>query len=222
LRKRWTHFRKPDFADYAPNPRSQPGDPANDGRVSYAWEGPAAGDPSQLAAIWWGHPNEPDLMVIYNENWTPFTVTNLGDWSQQPWKVLARSWEPSGQDLCALRIGRPVRTPVRPSLSREDPWRFSPLQGDFTSTPQCNGRRACAHGFRSGPTRGSASGFFRRLGERCPRRLVTEATERTFLVAEVVRTTQVFAAVRFSDSMNSAARDPIASRQSDDDRISIS
>jgi hypothetical protein len=80
----------------------------------------------------------------------------------------------------------------------------------------------CAHGFRSGPTRGSASGFFRRLGERCPRRLVTEATERTFLVAEVVRTTQVFAAVRFSDSMNSAARDPIASRQSDDDRISIS
>jgi hypothetical protein len=66
------------------------------------------------------------------------------------------------------------------------------------------------------------SGFFRRLGERCPRPLVTEATERTFLVAGVVRITQVFAAVRFSDSMNSAARDPIASGQSDDDRISIS
>jgi isoamylase len=102
LRKRWTHFRKPDFADYAPNPRSQPGDPANDGRLSYAWEGPATGAPSQLAAIWWGHPGEPDLMVIYNENWAPFTVTNLGDWSRQPWKVIARSWEPRGQDLCTL------------------------------------------------------------------------------------------------------------------------
>jgi glycogen operon protein len=102
LRKRWTHFRKPDFADYAPNPRAQPGDPANDGRVTYAWEGPATGAPSQLAAIWWGQLGEPDLMVIYNENWTPFTVTNLGDWSQQPWKVIARSWEPRGQDLCAL------------------------------------------------------------------------------------------------------------------------
>jgi isoamylase len=100
LRKRWTNFRKSDFADYAPNPRSQPGDPANDGRLSYAWEGPATGAPSQLAAIWWGHPGEPDLMVIYNENWAPFTVTNLGDWSRQPWKVIARSWEPRGEDLC--------------------------------------------------------------------------------------------------------------------------
>jgi glycogen operon protein len=102
LRKRWTHFRKSDFADYAPNPRSQPGDPANDGRLSYAWEGPAIGAPSQLAAIWWGRPREPDLMVIYNENWAPFTVTNLGDWSRPPWKVLARSWLPRGDDLCAM------------------------------------------------------------------------------------------------------------------------
>jgi pullulanase/glycogen debranching enzyme len=59
IRKRWTHFRKPDFADYAPNPRSQPGDPGNDGRLTYAWEGPAAGDTSQLAAIWWGQPASP-------------------------------------------------------------------------------------------------------------------------------------------------------------------
>ena len=44
--------------------------------------------------------NEPDLMVVYNENWTPFTVTNLGDWSQRPWKVLARSWLARGSDLC--------------------------------------------------------------------------------------------------------------------------
>jgi len=102
LRKRWTHFRKSDFADYALGPRSRPGDPANDGRLSYAWEGPAAGAPSQVAAIWWGRPNEPDLMVIYNENWTPFTVTNLSDWSRQPWKVLARSWAPRGEDLCAM------------------------------------------------------------------------------------------------------------------------
>ena len=131
LRKRWTHFRKADFADYAPNPRSQPGDPANDGRLSYAWEGPAAGAPSQLAAIWWGQPNEPDLMVIYNENWTPFTVTNLGDWSQQPWKVLARSWRPRGRTCARCPIGRRVRTPVSPSRSREDLWRSSPLQGDF-------------------------------------------------------------------------------------------
>jgi isoamylase len=34
LRKRWTHSRKPDFADYAPNPRSQPGAPG----VSATWE----------------------------------------------------------------------------------------------------------------------------------------------------------------------------------------
>jgi hypothetical protein len=39
-------------------------------------------------------------MVIYNENWAPFTVTNLGDWSRQPWKVLARSLELRGDDLC--------------------------------------------------------------------------------------------------------------------------
>jgi pullulanase/glycogen debranching enzyme len=102
LRKRWTHFRKSDFAAYAQNPRSSPGDPVNDGRLSYAWEGPGAGAPSQLAAIWWGRPNEPDLMVIYNENWAPFTVTNLGDWSRRPWKVLARSWLPRGEDLCGI------------------------------------------------------------------------------------------------------------------------
>jgi isoamylase len=100
LRKRWTHFRRTDFADYASSARSRPGDGANDGRVSYAWEGPAAGEPSQIAAIWWGRVNEPDLMVVYNENWTPFTVTNLGDWSQRPWKVLARSWLARGSDLC--------------------------------------------------------------------------------------------------------------------------
>ena len=67
-------------------PRATPGDPANDGRLSYSWEGPAAGSPSQLAVIRWGRPSEPDLMVIYNESWFPFSVTNLGDWSRRPWK----------------------------------------------------------------------------------------------------------------------------------------
>src|SRR5262249_7539617 len=42
LRKRWTHFRRADFPDYAPNPRASADDPVNDGRLSYAWEGPAA------------------------------------------------------------------------------------------------------------------------------------------------------------------------------------
>jgi hypothetical protein len=69
--------------------------------MSYAWEGPPAGSPSQLAAIWWGKPGEPDLMVVYNENWTPFAVSNLSDWSSRPWHILARSWLPRGQDLCA-------------------------------------------------------------------------------------------------------------------------
>jgi len=68
----------------------------------------------------------------------------------------------------------------------------------------------------------SFSGLFQRLGGQCLRPLVAEATERTFLVAGVADITQVFAAVRLSDSMNWAARNPVASRQSDDDRISIS
>jgi len=43
-----------------------------------------------------------NLMVIYNESWSPFSVTNLGDWSRRPWKVLARSWLPRGADFCGL------------------------------------------------------------------------------------------------------------------------
>ena len=100
LRRRWTQFRQADFPEYAPAPLTAPGDPANDGRLSYSWEGPAAGSPSQLAVIRWGRPGEPDLMAIYNESWLPFSVTNLGDWSSRPWKVLARSWLPRGDDFC--------------------------------------------------------------------------------------------------------------------------
>ena len=100
LRRRWTQFRLPDFAEYAPAPRVKPGDPTNDGRLSYSWEGPPAGSPSQIAVIRWGRPGEPDLMVIYNESWAAISVTNLSDWSHRPWKVLARSWLPRGADLC--------------------------------------------------------------------------------------------------------------------------
>jgi hypothetical protein len=70
-------------------------------------------------------------MVIYTENFAPFTVTNLGDWSRRPWKALARSWGAAERICARRRTGRPVRTPVSPWLSREDPWPFSPLQGDF-------------------------------------------------------------------------------------------
>jgi pullulanase/glycogen debranching enzyme len=102
LRRRWTHFRQPDFAEYATAPRAAPGNSANDGHLTYSWEGPPAGSPSQLGVIRWGRPGEPDLMVIYNENWSSLSVTNLADWSRRPWKVIARSWLPRGDDFCAM------------------------------------------------------------------------------------------------------------------------
>ncbi len=71
LRKQWSHFRRADFADVR-HGRARTG-AANDGRFTYAWEGPAEGEPSQLAVIWWGKAGEPDLMVVYNEHWEPFT-----------------------------------------------------------------------------------------------------------------------------------------------------
>ena len=101
LRKQWGHFRRSEFARYvreAPDDRSGP---SNDGGYTYSWEGPPSGEPSQLAVVWWGKAGEPDLMVIYNERWEPLTVNNLRDWSQGNWKILARSWLASGDDLCA-------------------------------------------------------------------------------------------------------------------------
>ena len=75
----------------------------NDGRYTYAWEGPSAGAPSQIAVIWWGAtPTEPDLMVVYNESPEPLAVTNLNDWSHGDWQVLARSWFGAGDDSCEL------------------------------------------------------------------------------------------------------------------------
>ena len=64
----------------------------NDGKFCYSFEGPGDGQPSQLAVIWWGKAGEPDLMVIYNESPQPLNVSNLADWSQGDWKILARSW----------------------------------------------------------------------------------------------------------------------------------
>jgi hypothetical protein len=63
----------------------------------------------------------------------------------------------------------------------------------------------------SGVSADAANGFWPR-----------QATELTFLVAGVAGITQVFAAMCRSDSMNWAAHGPGASRQSDNDRISIS
>jgi len=100
LRKHWSHFRNSDFPEYVV-PDDLAG-PRNDGRFTYAWEGPAEGEPSQLAVVWWGREQEPDLMVIYNENWEPLSVSNLANWSRGDWKILARSWFGAGHHLCAL------------------------------------------------------------------------------------------------------------------------
>lgn len=94
LRKKWSHFRRetfPQYADQAANGQPQSG-AGNDGRFTYTWEGPAEGNASQVAVIWWGKAGEPDLMLIYNESPEEFTVNNLADWSQGDWNVLARSW----------------------------------------------------------------------------------------------------------------------------------
>jgi glycogen operon protein len=102
LRKQWHHFRRVDFANYvdqAGNGGKNAG-PRNDGKLSYAWEGPGQGEPTQLAVLWWGRRGEPDLMVIYNEHWQDFTLNNLRDWSQGNWKVLARSWMKHREDFC--------------------------------------------------------------------------------------------------------------------------
>jgi glycogen operon protein len=104
LRKHWSHFRQRDFVPYvdsAWNNGTNAGS-ANDGKFSYVWEGPGDGEPTQLAVIWWGKVWEPDVMVIYNEHWDPFTVTNLNEWSQGDWRVLARSWMDDSGDFCTI------------------------------------------------------------------------------------------------------------------------
>ena len=99
LRKRWSHFRHGTFPEYASDAPSGPG---RAGRFTYAWEGPGAGQPSQVAVIWWGNAGEPNLMVIYNENWESFVIDNLSAWTSGDWKILARSWFGRGADTCDL------------------------------------------------------------------------------------------------------------------------
>jgi len=102
LRKQWSHFRRSDFADYISDAPDDRESARNDGRFTYAWEGPAENQPTQLAVIWWGQAGEPDLLVVYNEGPEPFTVANLADWSRGDWKVLARSWFGDDHDFCGL------------------------------------------------------------------------------------------------------------------------
>ncbi|BBM83597.1 alpha-amylase family glycosyl hydrolase [Candidatus Uabimicrobium amorphum] len=99
LRKKWTHFRRDHFPTYADN--SQKGS-SNNAKYTYTWENKAFNTPTQLSVVWWGKQGEPDLMLIYNENWEDFTVGNLGDWSQGDWKVLARSWYGEKSDFVNL------------------------------------------------------------------------------------------------------------------------
>jgi isoamylase len=104
LRKKWTHFRRSDFPVYADGawnggPNAGAG---NDGEFTYVWEGPPDGEPTQLAVLWWGGPGEPDLMVLYNESREDLAVSNLGNWSQGNWKVLARSWYGDEHDFCDI------------------------------------------------------------------------------------------------------------------------
>jgi glycogen operon protein len=102
LRKQWSHFRRTDFPEYIHGvPNDSEGD-RNDGKFTYIWEGPDVGSPTQLAVIWWGKAEEPDVMVVYNEHWEPFTVSNLGDWSQGDWRAVARSWFGGDAHLCDL------------------------------------------------------------------------------------------------------------------------
>jgi isoamylase len=100
LRKQWSHFRRAEFSEYIDEAPNDENGPRNDGRFTYAWEGPEDGSPTQLAVIWWGKVGEPDLMIVYNEHWESFAVENLANWSKGNWKVLARSWFGDQSDLC--------------------------------------------------------------------------------------------------------------------------
>lgn len=104
IRKKWSHFRREEFARYAASAFNGGADAGgnNDGKFTYSFEGSSDGQPTQLAVVWWGQPGEPDLMVIYNESFQPVTIGNLADWSSGDWKVLARSWFGDAHDTAAL------------------------------------------------------------------------------------------------------------------------
>ena len=69
-----------------------------------------------MAVIWWGKPGEPDLMVAYNEAPTPFTITNLGEWSGGDWKVLARSWADNAHDFADIDRWKVCAEAAGPSI----------------------------------------------------------------------------------------------------------
>ncbi|MBU0970370.1 MAG: hypothetical protein KKC20_06965 [Proteobacteria bacterium] len=92
LRKQWSHFRNKDFVAHVTDMPNDKIGRQNDGKYTYIWETPREGSPTQLAVIWWGRAGEPDIMVIYNEDWNSFYLGTLGDWSNGDWKILARSW----------------------------------------------------------------------------------------------------------------------------------
>jgi len=104
LRKKWTHFRRAEFAEYVDQAwdGGAHAGPDNDGKFSYAWEEPGDGRPTQVAVVWWGKAGEPDLMVLYNEDWHERAVTNLATWSGGDWKILAKSWADDAGDFCDL------------------------------------------------------------------------------------------------------------------------
>ncbi|HKA55868.1 MAG TPA: alpha-amylase family glycosyl hydrolase [Candidatus Binatia bacterium] len=119
LRKKWTHFRRAEFAEYvdqAWDGGAHAGS-GNDGKFSYAWEGPGDGQPTQVAVVWWGKAGEPDLMVLYNEDWNELAVTNLATWSRGDWKVLAKSWADDAGDFCDLNTWETACAAVGGSLT---------------------------------------------------------------------------------------------------------
>jgi len=99
LRKKWNHFRRDDFPTYISN---TPNGSANDYKYTYIWEAGGGANPIQIAVIWWGKAGEPDIMVIYNEHWNDMTISNINQYSQGNWKILARSWYGKGNDFGSL------------------------------------------------------------------------------------------------------------------------
>lgn len=99
LRKQWSHFRNKNFVSYITGAPNDLSGKENDGKFTYIWESSNVGQPIQLAMIWWGKAGEPDLMVIYNEDWKSFRLSTLGSWSNGDWKILARSWYGDDDDF---------------------------------------------------------------------------------------------------------------------------
>ena len=99
--KRWTHFRKPDFADYTQNPRSQPSDPANDGRVTYLWERTCHRRPEPTRSDLVGPTGRARPYADLQRKLDAFHRDKPGRLVAAALEG-ARSWAPRGEDLCTL------------------------------------------------------------------------------------------------------------------------